>query len=202
MTASAGVRAGGDGGRERGAVRPVVDEPSLQFEGEMAFGAADEDRLQQLSEGLVGDLGGDSQTGDLLLVLDHPQLFDRAADVGEAERGGDRAEGAVAGHREVMLLYGHGVGAVRCREVRGGYGGVAVGAGECVDAQGLVGTALRRPLVQRDRADQQVLALAQEQDGALRGWTGQVAHVGWVGDQRGLAAAGLGSVLSLARRAA
>src|SRR4051812_3474263 len=41
VAASARVRAGGDGGREGGAVGAVVDEPPFQFEGEMAFGAAD-----------------------------------------------------------------------------------------------------------------------------------------------------------------
>ena len=82
MAAAAGVRAGGDGGGEGRAVGAVVDEAPLQFQGEMPLGAPDQDGLQQLPQCLVGDLGADPQTGDLLLVLDHSELFDRAAEVG------------------------------------------------------------------------------------------------------------------------
>lgn len=51
----------------------------FEFEGEMTLGAADEDGLQQLAEGLVGDLGADAEAGDLLLVLDDAELFHGAA---------------------------------------------------------------------------------------------------------------------------
>ena len=49
----------------------------------MPLGAADQDRLQQLAERLVGDLGGDPQAADLLLVLDQPQLLHGSAEVGQ-----------------------------------------------------------------------------------------------------------------------
>ena len=99
VAAAPGVRAGADGRGEGRAVGAVVDQPALQFQGEMAFGAADEDRFQELAEGLVGDLGGDAQAGDLLLVLDQPQLLDRAAEVAEAQPRGDRADAPGAGPR-------------------------------------------------------------------------------------------------------
>ena len=119
-----------DGGGEGRAVGAVVDEAALQFQGEVALGAADEDGLEQLAQGLVGDLGADPQAGDLLLVLDHPQLLDRAAEVGEAQPGRDRADGAVPGHGEVVLLHGEGVGALRRgHEAAAAAGGVAAGPG-------------------------------------------------------------------------
>lgn len=84
----------------------MVDQAALQFQGEMAFGAADEDRFEQFTEGLVGDLGGDAQAGDLVLVLDEPQLLHGAAQVGEAQPGRHGAERPVPGHGQMVLLHG------------------------------------------------------------------------------------------------
>lgn len=108
---AAGVRSGADGGREGRAVGAVVDEAALQLQGQVAFGAPDEDRLQQLAEGLVGDLGGDPQAGDLLLVLDQPLLFHGGAQVGQPQPGRDRVQRAVPADGEVVFLHGEGLGA-------------------------------------------------------------------------------------------
>ncbi len=168
----------------------MIDEASFEFQGEMAFGAADEDGLQQFAERLVGDLGADPEAGDLLLVLDHPELLDGAAEVRQAQPGGDRADGAVPGHGEVVLLHGEGVGALGRGEVGGRDGRVAsAGSGQGLDAQGLVGALLRGAVGGRAGTHQEVLGLAQQQDGALRGGAREIAHVGGAGDQRRRAAA-------------
>src|SRR5690606_17942040 len=94
----------------------VVDEAAFQLQGEVAFGAADEDGLQELAEGLVGDLGADAEAGDLLLVLDDPELLHGPADVGETEGGGGGGDGAVAADGEVVFLNGEGIGALGGRQ--------------------------------------------------------------------------------------
>lgn len=175
----------------------MVDEAAFQFQREVPFGAADEDRLQEFAQGLVGDLRADAQTGDLLLVLGHPQLFDGSADVREAQGGRDGADRPVAGHGEVVLLDGEGVGALRCGEARGGDGGVTAGARQHVDAQGGVRAAVRGcgcACGLRSGCDavyEQVLGSAQQEDRAGWGHACEVADVGRAGDQRGGAAAGV-----------
>lgn len=143
----------------------MIDETPLQFEGEMPLGAADEDGLQEFSQCLVGDLGADAQTGDLLLVLDDPELFDRAREIRQAQPRDDRADGSVPADGEVVFLDGEGAGVLPRREVGRGDGRVAGGAGEGVDAQSLVGTAVQA-VVQRTGAEQDVLAGAEQEDGA------------------------------------
>lgn len=88
MASLAGVGSGGHGGHEGGAVRTVVDEAALQFQGEVAFGPADQDRFEEFTEGLVGDLGGDPEAADLLLVLDDPLLFHGEAQIGQFQARG------------------------------------------------------------------------------------------------------------------
>lgn len=191
VAASAGVRTGTDGGRERGTVGTVVDQATLQFQGQVTFGTADEDGLEQFTEGLVGDFGADPEAGDLLLVLHHPQLLDRAAQIREAQPGHDRADGAVPGDGQVMLLHREGLTALPCREVGGGDGRVATGSGQPLHAQRLVGPAFGRAVVRWAEAQQQVLGPAEQQDGAVRGGAREIADVGGAGHQRGGAAAGL-----------
>ena len=99
MAGGAGVRAGADRGGEGGAVGAVVDQAALQLQREVPLGAADQDRLQQLAERLVGDLRGYPQAGDLVLVLDQPELLDGSAEVGEREGVGDRARWRGGGSR-------------------------------------------------------------------------------------------------------
>ena len=120
----------------------MVDEAALQFEGEMAFGAADQDGLQEFTESLVGDFGADAEAGDLLLVLDHSELFDRAAEVGQAQPRDDRADLPVPGHGEVVFLHGEGVGALGLGEIGGGDGGIARTAGQGLHAQRIVRSSL------------------------------------------------------------
>ncbi|CAM5674891.1 hypothetical protein SALBM217S_09905 [Streptomyces griseoloalbus] len=98
----------------------MVDQAALQFQGEVAFGAADQDGLQEFAQGLVGDLLAPMrETGDLLLVLDHAQLFDGAADAGEAQPRGGVPQRAVPGDGEVVLLHGEGVDALGDGEAGG-----------------------------------------------------------------------------------
>lgn len=181
----AGVRAGADGGGEGGAFRAVVDQPALQLQGEVAFGPADQDGLQQFAQGLVGDLGCYPQRGDLVLVLDQAQVLDGSREVGERDALGDRAQCAVAGDGEVVLLDREGVGALLAGEFGGGHRGVAVRARQDDRAQvvrrlTLLGVVVRR----RTQVDQGVLrARADQQRGALRGTAREVADVGGAGHQ-------------------
>lgn len=62
-------------------------------------------------------------------------------EVREAEPGYDGADRAVPGDREVLLLHGERVHALAGGEVGRGDGGVAPGAGQVVQSQGLVGAA-------------------------------------------------------------
>jgi hypothetical protein len=167
----------------------VVDQAPLQLQREMALGTAHQDGLEELTEGLVGDLRADAQTGDLLLVLDDPQLFDGAPQVGQAQPRRDGAEGAVPGDGEVVFLDGEGVGVLSDGQAGGSDGGVASGGGQDVQPQGVVGAPLEGAVVRRGRADQEVLVSAQEQDGSLWGGAGEIAHVRWARDE-GCRAAG------------
>lgn len=139
VTGAAGVRAGGDGGGEGRAVGAVVDEAALQFQGQVALGAADEDRFEQFAQRLVGDLRADPQTGDLLLVLDHSQLLDRAPEVGEPQPGRDRADRAVPAHGEVVFLHPERLGAQGRDQIGSRDRRVAAGSGQHLDAYRLVG---------------------------------------------------------------
>lgn len=127
------------GGGESRAVGTVVHEPALQLQGQVAFGASHEDRFEEFAERLVGDLRGDPQAGDLLLVLHQAQLFHGAAEVAEAQARGDGAHGAVAGDRQVVFLDGQGVGVQAAGETRRGDDRVAVGIGQDGQPQLLVG---------------------------------------------------------------
>ncbi len=189
MASAPRVRAGAHGGGEGGAVGAVVDQAALQLQGEMPFGAADQDGLQEFTEGLVGDLGADAQAGDLLLVLDHPELLDRLAQVGQAQPGCDGPHGAVPDDGEVVVLGGEGLGALGRGEAGRRDGGVASGSRQRPHPERFVGPGLGRPVVQRSGADQHVLGLAEEQHGAVRGGAREIAHVGGPGDERRRAAA-------------
>lgn len=167
----------------------MVDEAAFQLQGQVSFGAADEDGLQELAEGLVGDLGADAQAGDLLLVLDDPQLLDGLSEVGQAQRRRDRAHGTVPDHGEVVVLGGEGLGALFRRETGGRDGRITAGAGQGAQLQRVVGPALGRPVVRWAGADQQVLGPAEQQYGAVRGGAREIAHVGGPGDERRRAAA-------------
>lgn len=83
----------------------MVDQAPLQFQREMTLGAPDEDRFEQLAQGLVGDLPGGAQTADLLLVLDDPLLLDRAREIGETQPRGHREQGPVPGDGQMVLLH-------------------------------------------------------------------------------------------------
>ena len=130
MPGPARVRPRGDEGGERRSVRPVIHQPAFQLQREMPLGPAHQDRFQQLAERLVGQLPGDPHAGDLLVVLDDPQLFDGPPQIGEVQprRGG--ADGPVAGHGQMVFLDGQRLGAVRRRQIGGGHGGVAVRPGQ------------------------------------------------------------------------
>ncbi len=180
VAGGARVRAGADGGGEGGAVRAVVDQAALQLQREVALGAADQDRLQQFAERLVGDLGRYPQAGDLVLVLDQAELFDGAGQVGERDAVGDRAQGAVAGDGEVVLLDGEAVRAALAGEVGGGDGGVAVGRGQDEVAQ-------RRPRPaagcrrRRAQVDQGVLGARADQQGAAGAGRSPSGSARWPG---------------------
>lgn len=88
------------------------------------------------------------------------------------------------GDRQMVLLDGEGVRALTPGEVGRGHGGVAAPRGQDLYPQGLVRAALEGAVVGRDRAHQEVLAAAEEQDGAVRGGGREVAHVGGAGDER------------------
>src|SRR3954465_11074575 len=90
---------------------------------------------------------------------------------------------------EVLFLAGGGAGGLPRREVGRRDGRVAGGAGEGVDPQGLVGTAVHA-VVPRTGAEQDVLTCAEQEDGAAGGGAREVADIGGAGDQRGGAAAG------------
>lgn len=182
---ASGVRAGADGGREGRPVRPVVDEPALQLQREVAFGASDEDRFQQLAEGLVGDLRGDAQAGDLLLVLDEALLLHGEPQVGEAQFGRDGAQRPVPADGEVVLLHRERVRAYGGGHVRGGDGRVPGRGGQHRDPQPFVEAALVGLAGGRGGAEHDVLGGSDEQDGALRGRPGEVADVGRTRDQCG-----------------
>lgn len=185
MPGAAGVRAGAHGGRERGSVGPVVDEAPLQLQGEVPFGPSDQDGLQQLAQGLVGDLGGDPQAGDLLLVLDEALLLHGGPEVREPQFGRHGAQGAMAADGEVVLLHGEGVRVDGRRHVRGRDGGVAAGARQHGESEPLVEPALVRLAGGWRGAEQDVLGGPDEQDGAPRGGPGEVADVRRTRDQRG-----------------
>ncbi len=90
---------------------------------------------------------------------------------------------------EVVVLGGEGLGALGRGETGGRDGGVAAGAGQRAHRQRVVGPPVGRPVVGRGGADQQILGLAQQEHGAARGGTGEIAHVGGAGDERRRAAA-------------
>lgn len=181
---------GGDSGREGGAVGAVIDEPPLQFQGEMSLRTTDENGLQQLTECLVGDLGGDPQTGDLLLVLDQAELLDGATEVGETQPGRDRADGAMPGHGQMVLLDGERLGPLGGGEIGGCDRRIAAGRGQHVHTQGLVRTAaLGGPVVLGPRTHEQVLTLSQQQYGSLGSRAREIPHIGGPGDQRSRTAA-------------
>lgn len=185
-----GVGAGGHGGGEGGAVRPVVDQAALQFEREMPLGAADQDRFEEFAEGLVGDLGGDPETADLLLVLDDPLLLHREAQIGQPEARGGLAHGTVPGHGQIVLLDGERIRASRGREARGGDHRVPVRDGQEVDPERLVGPPVGGFTGRGAGAEQNVLAGAEQQHGAGRRSAREIADVGGAGDQGGRGARG------------
>lgn len=168
MPGAPGVRAGADGGREGGAVRPVVDEAPLQLQREVAFGAPDEDGLQQLAQGLVGDLGGDPQAGDLPLVLDEALLLHGGPEVREAQLGRDGAQGPVPGDGEVVLLHGEGVGADGGGGVGRRDGGIPAAGGQHADAEVFVEAALVGLAGGCADAEHRVLGRSDEEYGAER----------------------------------
>lgn len=184
---AAGVRAGADGGGEGRAVGAVVHQAPFQLQGEVAFGAADEDGLQEFAEGLVGDLGGDPQTGDLLLVLDQPLLFDGGSEVGQPQPGRHRAQGAVPGDGEVVFLDGERVRAdVLARGVVGRRDGrITARAGEHGQPQVFVEPALVRFARGRGGAEEHVLGGPDQQYRALGEGPGEIADVGRTRDQCG-----------------
>lgn len=182
---AARVRAGADGGGEGGAVRPVVDEPAFQLQGEVPFGTSHEDGLQQLAEGLVGDLRGDPQAGDLLLVLDEALLLDGGAEVREAQLGRHGAQGPVPADGEVVFLHGERLGAQGGGQVGGGDGRITAGAVEDGDVQAFVEAALVGLAGGRTGAEEHVLGGADEQHRAERGRPGEVADVRRTRDQCG-----------------
>lgn len=192
MAGAARVRTGGDGGAEGGSVGAVVDQAALQFQCEMPLGAADEDRFEQFAQGLVGDLGGDPQMGDLLLVLDRALLFDGAAEVREVQPGSHRADGAVPGDGQMVLLDGERAQPGRVHEVGGGDGRVSGGGGQDAQPQEVVGTAGGGVLGGTARAEQDVPAVVgtDQQDGARRGSAGEIADIGGQRHQGGVAAGG------------
>ena len=169
----------------------MVDEPALQFEGEMPFGAADEDGLQEFAEGLVGDLGADPQAGDLLLVLDHPQLFDRAAEVGQPQPRGDRADRPVPGDGEVVFLDGEGVGALGLRRDRRRRRRVARAAGQGLQRAATRPVAPAAGLSSGGPAhSSRSSVLPSSRTAPCGARAREVADVGGAGDKRGRAAAG------------
>lgn len=187
---AAGVGAGTDGGGEGGAVRPVVDQAALQLQREVAFGAADEDRLQQLAEGLVGDLGGDAQAGDLLLVLDQALLFHGEPEVRQAQLRRDGVQGAVTADGDVVLLDREGLGPYRGGQIGGRHGGIPARGVQHGDPQPFVQAALVVLAGRRAPAEQHLLRRTDQQDGARRGGSREVADVRRTRDQRGGVARG------------
>ena len=127
------VRRGGVGpradDRELGAVVALVDEPVPDLAGDVGLRAPDEPAVGDLVDHPVGGLGGEAQQGDLVGVLDDPQVAQderrglehrrRAARPGAAgggspragrrRRGGPRRRGSRSphrGHRVLGLLPG------------------------------------------------------------------------------------------------
>lgn len=143
----------------------MVHQPPLQFQCEMPFGAADEDRFEEFTERLVGDLGGDPQAGDLLLVLDDAQLLHRGAEVGQPEPRGDRVHGPVAGDRQIVFLHGERFRAGGGGQVGGCDHRVAVGGGQQGQPQLVVGAPLDGIAGRRSGADKHVLVGAEQQHG-------------------------------------
>lgn len=168
VTAPAGVGAGGDGRGEGGAVGAVVHQPALQFQREVPLGAADQDRFEEFTERLVGDLGGDPQAADLLLVLDDAQLLDGDPEVGQPELRGDRAHGPVPGHGQVVLLDGQRLRARGGGQTGGGDHRVAAGDRQQVHPELFVGTSVGRVAGRRAGAEQNVFVGAEQQHGARR----------------------------------
>lgn len=186
MAALTRVGSGGDRGGEGGAVGAVVHEPPFQFQGEMPFGAADQNRFEKFTERLVGDLGGDPQAGDLLLVLDEAQLLDRGTEIGEPEPRGHRAHGPVTGDRQIVFLDGKrfragGGGQVGCGDRRV----VAVGGRQQGQPQLVVGVLVVGFAGRRAGAQQNVLVGAEQQHGTRGRSAREIADVGGAGDQGG-----------------
>lgn len=168
----------------------MVDEPPLQLQGEMSLGAADQDRLQQFTEGLVGDLCRDPQAGDLLLVLDEALLLHGEAEVGEAQPRRDRGQGAVAGHGQMVLLDGERLDAGGARLLGGGDRRIAGRGGQDVQPELFVGAAVGRITGRCAGAEQDVLAGGEQEYGAGRCGAREVADVRGAGDQNPGAAGG------------
>lgn len=157
----------------------------FQFEREMPLRAADEDRFEKFAQRLVGDLGGDPQAADLLLVLDDAQLLDVGAQVGQPELRGDRGHGPVPGDGQVVLLDGQGLRPARGGQIRGGDHGIASGHRQEVDAQLFVGASVGRITGRGAGAEQDVLVGAEQQHGPRGRSARQVADIGGAGDQGG-----------------
>lgn len=185
MTALARVGAGGDGGGEGGAVRAVVHQTTLQLQGEVPFGAAHQDGFQEFAQGLVGDLGGDPQTGDLLLVLDHPQLLDGGTEIGQPQARGDRTHGPVAGDRQMVLLDGEGLRARGGGQIGGRDHRIAVGARQQRQPQLFVGAAVGGIAARGAGGEQDVPAGSEQQHGTRGRPAREIADVGGAGDQSG-----------------
>jgi len=155
----------------------VVHQAALQFQGEVAFGAADQDRLQQLTEGLIGDLGGDPQAGDLVLVLDQPQLLDGLSEVGQAQAGCGRGDGPVPGDGQVVLLDGEAVGAEPGRELGGGHSRIAAPGREHHAADVLGGLPFGRVVRGVPAVDKETLRRSEQQHRTGRRPPRQIADV-------------------------
>lgn len=185
VAAPARVGSGGDGGREGGAVGSVVDQPAFQFEREMPLRAADQDRFEEFTQRLVGDLGGDPQTADLLLVLHDAQLLDGRAEIGQPELRGDRGHGPVPGDRQIVFLDGQGLRPACGGQIRGGHDGITAGHRQQVHPELIVGAPVGRITGRGARAEQDVLVGAEQQHGTRGRSARQVADIGGAGDQGG-----------------
>lgn len=138
MSGKSGMGTGRHGGGEGRSLGTVVDQPPLQLQREVPLGTAHEDRLQQLAERLVGDLGRDAQGGDLLLVLDDPLLLHSQAEVGEAEAGAAVARARCRATVRWCSSTASAASPAACGEPGGGHRGV-------LDAPGGPGSALGAP---------------------------------------------------------
>lgn len=157
----------------------------FQFQREVPLGAADQDRFEEFTERLVGDLGGDPQAADLLLVLDDAQLLDGDPEVGQPELRGDRAHRPVPGHGQIVLLDGQRLRARGGGQSGGGDHRIAAGDRQQVHPELFVGTSVGRVTGRRTGAEQNVLVGAEQQHGARRRSPCQIADIGGAGDQGG-----------------